>query len=99
MEQSGTRSGNSFNTVKQSIAEKLERAAGSLGRQTDEGAVLGPYGRQASAWLHHSAAYVRDFDLERANTQLRNQIRTYPGRSMLIGLAAGVMVGLLLRRR
>lgn len=99
MEQNGIRPGNSFNTVKQSIAEKLEQAAGSLGRHTQQDTVLGPCGRQASEWLHQSAAYVRDFDLERADRQLRNQIRTYPGRSMLIGLAAGVLVGLLIRRR
>lgn len=99
MEQSGMKSGHSLNNLKENLADKLDRAAGSLGRQTEEGSVLGPYGRQASEWLHQSAAYVRNFDIERADTQLRNQIRTYPGRSMLIGMAAGVLLGLLLRRR
>ena len=97
--ENGTRSGNSFNAVKESIAERLDRAAGSLGRQTEEGNVLGPYGRQASEWLHQSAAYVRDFDIQRADMQMRNQIRAHPGRTILIGLAAVVMVGFLIRRR
>ena len=99
MEQSGTNSGNSYKSLRETIAEKLERAAGSLGRQTEQGSELGPYGQQASKWLHQSADYVRNFDLERADRQLRNQIRTYPGRSMLIGLAAGFLVGMLIRRR
>lgn len=97
--ESGTRSGNTFNSVKESIAEKLERAAYSLGRQTEEGGTLGPYSQQASEWLHQSAAYVRDFDIKRADMQLRSQISSHPGRSMLIGLAAGVLVGFWIRRR
>jgi ElaB/YqjD/DUF883 family membrane-anchored ribosome-binding protein len=49
--------------------------------------------------LHQSAAYVRDFDIQRADMQMRNQIRAHPGRTILIGLAAGIMVGFLIRRR
>jgi len=94
-----TTTGNSFNSVKQSIAEKLERAASSLGRQSEEGSVLRPYGRQASEWLHQSAEYVRDFDIQRADAELRNQIRTHPGRTILAGFGVGVLVGLLIRRR
>ncbi len=94
-----TTTGNSFNSVKQSIAEKLERAASSLGRQSEEGSVLGPYGRQASEWLHQSAEYVRDFDIERADAELRNQIRMHPGRTILAGFGVGLLVGLLIRRR
>ena len=96
--ESGTLQGSSFNVLKESIAEKLEQAAGSLG-QSAGGSALGPYSQQASEWLHQSAAYVRDFDIKRADTHLRNQIRTYPGRSMLIGLAAGILIGCWLRRR
>ena len=97
--ENGTMSGNSLSVLKESIAEKLEAAAGSLGRQAEEGTVLGPYGQQASEWLHQSAAYVRDFDIKRADTQLRDQIRAYPGRSMLISLAAGILIGYWIRRR
>ena len=99
MQQSGATSGNSFNSVKQSIAERLERAACSLKGQPEQGSALGPYSRQASEWLHQSAEYVKDFDLQRADMQLRNQIRTYPGRSVLIGLGAGMLVGMWIRRR
>jgi hypothetical protein len=92
-------SGNTFDNVKRAVAEKLEQAACSLGGQTEEGTVLGPYSRQASEWLHHSAEYVRDFDIKRADMELRNQIRSHPGRSMLVGLGAGILVGFFIRRR
>ncbi len=99
MENGEARSGNSFNSVKETIAEKLERAAASLGRPTEGSGVLGPYSQQASEWLHQSADYVRDFDVKKADLQLRNQIRTHPGQSLLIGVGVGFLLGLLLRRR
>lgn len=94
-----TMTGNSFNSVKASIAEKIEQVACSLGRQTEEGSVLGPYSQQASAWLHQSAAYVRDFDVKQADADLRKQISNNPGKSVLIGVGAGLMLGLMIRRR
>jgi ElaB/YqjD/DUF883 family membrane-anchored ribosome-binding protein len=96
---SGTESGDSFSSVKETIAEKLERAAVSLGRQSEGAHVLGLYSQQASQWLHQSADYVRDFDVKKADKELRNQIRTHPGKSLLIGFGAGMLLGLLLRRR
>jgi hypothetical protein len=99
MEHSAATPGNSFNTLKKTIAEKLEQAAGSLGRQTETGRVLGPYGRQASEWLRHSAEYVRELDLKKADLELRGRIRAHPGQSVLVGLMAGFFVGLWLRRR
>lgn len=99
MERNGPMSGNSFSTFKENIAERLHRAAGSLARQTGEESVFWPCSRQASEWLHHSAEYVKNFDVQRADEQIRNQIRTYPGRSMLVCLAAGILVGLWIRRR
>jgi hypothetical protein len=96
--ESGTQSGNSFNALKESIAGKLDRAAGCLG-QSEEGSPRGPYNQQASEWLRQSADYVRNFDVKRADMHLRNQIRAYPGRSMLISLAAGMLIGFWIRRR
>ena len=96
---SGTETGSSFNSVKQTIAEKLDQAAVSLGGQSEGGQVLGPYSQQASEWLHQSANYVREFDIKNADAKLRNQIRTHPGKSLLIGVGVGMLLGLLLRRR
>jgi hypothetical protein len=88
----------SFDAFKESIAEKLDRAAGSIQRQTESSQSLGPYSQHASEWLHHSAQYVREFDIQQADLDLRRQIRTHPGKSLLIGLAAGLVVGILVRR-
>ena len=96
---SGIESGNSFNHIKQTIAEKLDRAAISLGRQSEGSPILGPYNQQASELLHQSADYVREFDIKKADTELRNQIRMHPGKSLLIGIGAGFLLGLLVRRR
>jgi len=99
MQFSGVTPGNSFNALKKSIAEKLDQAAGSLGRQTEAGRVLGPCSQQASEWLHYSAEYVRELDVQEADLELRRRISAHPGRSLLIGLTAGLMAGLWLRGR
>jgi len=93
MDNSETGSGNSFSNVKEAIAEKLEQAASSLRRAS------GGCGQQASDWLHHSAEYVRSFDVQKADMELRNRIRMHPGRCLLIGLGAGIFLGCMLRRR
>ncbi len=90
--------GNSLNTLKRTIAEKLEKAAISLGKRTEAGRDPGPYNRQVSEWLHHSAEYVRELDIKKADLELRNRIRTHPGKSILAGLTAGLLIGLWLRR-
>ena len=99
MQSSEITPGNSFNTFKKSIAEKLDQAAGSLRRQTDGSRALGPCGQQASEWLHYSAEYVRELDLQKTDLELRKRIGEHPGRSILIGLTAGLLAGLWLRGR
>jgi ElaB/YqjD/DUF883 family membrane-anchored ribosome-binding protein len=99
MEQNGTAPGDSFGTLKKNIADTLERAANSLGKETETGNAPGPYSQQASRWLLHSADYVRELDIKKADLELRNQIRSHPGQSILIGLVTGVLVGIWLRRR
>jgi hypothetical protein len=99
MENGGTESSRSFAAFKETIAEKLDRAAGSLGRQSETGQASGPYSRQASEWLHQSAQYIRAFDMKRADADLKNQISLHPGKSVLISLAAGFALGFMLRRR
>jgi hypothetical protein len=99
MENGSAESSRSFTAFKETIAEKLDRAAGSLGNKSETGRPLGPYSRQASEWLHQSAQYIRAFDVKRADADLKNQIRLHPGKSILIGLAAGIAVGFLIRRR
>ncbi len=99
MELNGISPGNSFNALKNTIAEKLERAADSLGRESESGEVPGSYCLSASEWLRHSAEYVRELDLKKADLELRYRIRAHPAQSIVIALTAGVLTGLWLRRR
>jgi hypothetical protein len=102
MEVNSTISSSKFNKVKHTVAEKLHSAADSIRRKTeapDEHSGMGEYGRRASSLLDQSADYIRDFDIQRADADLQRQIRNYPGRSMLIALGAGLLIGMMVRRR
>lgn len=93
MEQSASMS----SSVKETIAGKLEQAAGSL-EQCEQGG-LGPYSKQASEWLRHSAEYVRRFDVGQTDKDIRTMISAHPGRSILVSMAAGVLIGAWIRHR
>ena len=99
MENVGAESSKSFNAFKETMAKKLEQAAGSLGRQSETVQALSSYSRQASEWLHQSAQYVRAFDVKQADADLKNQVCLHPGKSILLCLAAGFAVGLIVRGR
>jgi ElaB/YqjD/DUF883 family membrane-anchored ribosome-binding protein len=90
-----------FESVKQGVADRLHDAAGALRNRTgsEDDSGLGRYGHQASDMLDRSAEYVRQFDYARANAQVRNYVRQNPGRSLLMAGAAGLIIGVLARRR
>lgn len=92
-----------FEDVKRSVADKLHDAAGALRSKTaapaESDSGLGRYRYQASDWLDRSAEYVRGFDYERTNAQVKGFIRQNPGRSLLMAGAAGLIIGALIRRR
>ncbi|MEW6126692.1 MAG: hypothetical protein AB1757_06600 [Acidobacteriota bacterium] len=93
-----------FNQIKTTVAEKLHSAADALSQKTRQNANqqkegITNYGNQAADWLHRSADYIHDFDPKRVKSDLQNQVRTNPGRTLLIAGAAGLLLGALLRRR
>ncbi|MCI0441512.1 MAG: hypothetical protein L0177_20610, partial [Chloroflexi bacterium] len=103
-EESKARSGNlTFDTMKERIANQLQRVARTLQEQVGprgEGhRPLAGYGAQAAEWLERSAEYVRQLDPQQLKADLENQVRHSPGRSLLIAGAAGLLLGALLRRR
>jgi ElaB/YqjD/DUF883 family membrane-anchored ribosome-binding protein len=56
----------------------------------------------AADWLNRSADYVEQVDLEgikRIKSTVDDEVRRHPGRSLLVAGAAGLLLGLLLRRR
>jgi ElaB/YqjD/DUF883 family membrane-anchored ribosome-binding protein len=91
--------GVSLDTIKEAVADKLHAAAGAIQqkagqKQLDQGGYIG----QAAGWLDNAAEYVRDVDPQRVKSDLQKQVRSNPGRSLLIAGAAGLFLGILLRR-
>lgn len=88
--------------AKLKLAEKLDNIALTLEKRTagnSEHPELASYGREASDILHQSAAYVRDFDYEQTEAEVRGYIRQQPGKSLMIAGGVGLLLGFLLRRR
>ncbi|MBD1400579.1 hypothetical protein [Pelovirga terrestris] len=87
--------------LKQSVADSLCQAATALEQTAsthDGGSGLAEVEQHAARWLHHSADYVRQFSYEHEEANLRKHISHNPGRSMVIAGAAGLVLGILLRK-
>lgn len=87
--------------AKVKLAEKLDNIAATLEEKMagSEQSELASYGREASDILHQSAAYVRDFDYDQTEAEVREYIREQPGKSLMIASGVGLLLGFLLRRR
>ena len=93
-------SGATLETIKDTVADKLHAAAGAIQQkagQNQEKAIAG-YAGQAAGWLDDAAEYVREVDPQKVKSDLRNQVRRNPGRSLLVAGIAGLLLGILLRR-
>lgn len=98
----GSDKSTALGNVKTIIADKLHEAAEALDKKAsdkDAHSGVAQYGKQASEWLDQSAEYVRQFDYKQADASVRNYVRHSPGRSLLIAGAAGLILGVVLRRR
>ena len=88
--------------VRESVSDSLRTAAAAIQDKVEEAGKQTPLtqcGEQASRWLNASADYVRDMDLQKVKTDVQDQVRRNPGRSLVIAAAAGVIIGTLFRRR
>ncbi|MGZ9166952.1 MAG: hypothetical protein ACXW4U_17410, partial [Anaerolineales bacterium] len=89
-----------FENVKNIIADKLHNVAEALNEKAaGQGAQCGiaQYGKQASEWLDQSAEYVRQFDYEQKDGQVKDYVRQRAGRSLLIAGAVGLRIGAIVR--
>ena len=87
-------------TIKDTVADKLHAAAGTIQQkaaQSQENAIAG-YAGHAAGWLDDAAEYVREVDPQKLKSDLQNQVKRNPGRSLLVAGAAGLLLGILLRR-
>jgi ElaB/YqjD/DUF883 family membrane-anchored ribosome-binding protein len=95
-------SGSTFNQIKTTVADQLHAAADKLQEKSRNASGTnewGNYGNQAADWLNRSADYINDVDVNRVKTDLGDQMRRSPGKSLLIAAAAGLALGVLIRRR
>jgi len=93
-------SGVPLDTIKDTVADKLHAVARAIQQnagQNQEDRAAGYIG-QAAGWLDNAADYVREVDPQRVKSDLQKQVRSNPGRSLLIAGAAGLFLGILLRR-
>lgn len=87
--------------LKQSVATRLQRAADALEKtaaEHGENSDLADVEKHAAQWLNKSSDYIRQFDYEREQANARNHIARNPGRSLMIAGAAGLVLGVLLRK-
>ncbi len=87
--------------LKQSVADKLCRAASTLEKtaaEHEKNSDLADVEKHAAQWLNKSSDYIRQFDYEREQANARNHIARNPGRSLMIAGAAGLVLGVLLRK-
>jgi ElaB/YqjD/DUF883 family membrane-anchored ribosome-binding protein len=97
------RGGKTFDRIKVTVADKLKQAADALQQKTaqtgEQTSAVGSYGNQAAGWLNSSADYIRDMEPQQVKSDIQNEVRRNPGRSLLIAGAAGLILGALFRRR
>lgn len=97
------RGGKTFDRIKVTVADKLKQAADALQQKTaqpgEQTSAVGSYGNQAAGWLNSSADYIRDMEPQRLKSDIQDEVRRNPGRSLLIAGAAGLILGALFRRR
>jgi len=88
--------------LKNAVADQLKHAAATIEEKAASvqgPGQLGEYGRKAADWLDCSAEYVRNIDPDQVKLDIENQVKKNPGRSLLIAAAAGLFLGILVRRR
>ncbi|HEY6328276.1 MAG TPA: DUF883 C-terminal domain-containing protein [Blastocatellia bacterium] len=87
-----------FDKFKHALADKLQSAASSLETNAAEQGSHS-YGWQAAELLDRSASYVRQMDPNELRNEIEAEVRSNPGRSLLIAAGAGLLIGIVLGRR
>jgi len=91
-----------FVRVRETVADRLSQAAHALYQKSlhaDEESELANLGTKAAEWLERSADYVKEIEPQQLKSDIEDQIRRHPGRSLLIAGVAGLILGRVLRRR
>ncbi len=98
----GEQRDSTFKQIRTSVADKLQTAAQTIHQKADrssQSAEISALGHRAAGWLERSADYLSEMEPERLRSDIENQVRRNPGRSLLIAGIVGLALGGLLRRR
>ena len=93
-----TSGSSALENLKDAVAGKLHAAAGVIQEKAGQNPTAAGYAGQAANWLDDAAEYVREADSQKVKSDLQNQVRRNPGRSLLVAGAAGLLLGFLMRR-
>ena len=91
-----------FARVRETVADGLSIAAQALHQkssQADQQSELANFGYRAADWLERTADYVKVIEPQQLKSDIENQVRRHPGRSLLIAGIAGLILGRIFRRR
>ncbi len=88
-------------TIKDTVVSGMGKAAQSLHQQADKSTTtqLTDLGHQTAGWLEKSADYLQQAEPEKMRADFENQVRSNPAKSLLIAGAAGLVLGIIFRRR
>jgi ElaB/YqjD/DUF883 family membrane-anchored ribosome-binding protein len=87
-------------SFKETVAGKLHVAAGAIQDRANQNPrhPMSSYASQAAGFLEGAADYVQRVDPQQVKSDIRNQVRQNPGKSLLIAGAVGLLFGVLVRR-
>ena len=91
-----------FKQIRTTAADKLQAAAQTLHQKADRSGQpteVSALGHRAADWLERSADYLSEMEPQQLKSDIENQVRRNPGRSLLIAGIVGLALGGLLRRR
>jgi ElaB/YqjD/DUF883 family membrane-anchored ribosome-binding protein len=91
-----------FDKAKSAISSKLHEAANTVNEKFHPSSAtnskVSKVGNQTAEWLNRSADYIEGLDPQQVKSDIQEQVRRNPGRSLLIAAAAGLVLGTLIRR-
>jgi ElaB/YqjD/DUF883 family membrane-anchored ribosome-binding protein len=89
-----------FDDVRQRVADKLHDAAETIQSKAaqNQQSTMANYANTAAGWLDDTSVYIRNADSQKIKSDIQTQVKRNPGRSLLIAGAAGLLLGVLIRR-
>lgn len=84
------------------IANEMKKVAELIGKKTsgqETDSTMSEIGKHTAGWLDQSADYVRQFEYDRLDADLRKYVKKNPGSSLLIAGGIGLIIGIVMQRR